>query len=54
MKDKEEQRIYMRKYYQQNKDKLKKYSSDYKKKKSGKVSTFKIEVKKGPIIISFD
>jgi hypothetical protein len=54
MKDKEAQRIYMRKYYQQNKDRLKKYSSDYKKKKSGKDVIFKVEIKKGPIIISFD
>lgn len=49
-----DRQAYMRKYYQQNKTKLKQYSSNYKK---GLIKSDKIvnlEIKRGPIILRFD
>jgi len=49
-----DRKSYMKKYYQQNKTKLKKYSSDYKKEKAGKTTITKVELKRGSFTISFD
>lgn len=54
MKDKEQQRIYMKKYYQTHKEKLKSYSSQYKRKHKPNYCEGELQVKKGPFLISFN
>jgi len=51
-----DRKAYMREYYKKNQNKLKSYSSDYKKTKRGVgVSPSPtIQVKKGPITLSFN
>ena len=51
-----DRQAYMRKYYQDNKKKLKQYSSNYKKGliKSDKSVNLGMEIKRGPIILRFD
>ena len=47
---------YMRNYYQKNKEKLKAYSNNYKKGTitNKRISITALEIKKGPITLSFD
>lgn len=51
-----DRQAYMKKYYQKNKTKLKQYSSNYKKGliKGDKSIITGIEIKRGPIILTFD
>lgn len=51
-----DRKAYMREYYRKNQNKLKTYSSNYKKQKRGLgfSPTQTIQIKKGPIILSFN
>ena len=51
-----DRKAYMKEYYKKNQDKLKKYSSEYKKQSVGGrgSSNIPVEVKKGKFCLSFD
>ena len=50
-----DRKAYMREYYRKNQNKLKTYSSNYKKQKRGITpGPTTIQIKKGPIILSFN
>ena len=54
-----DRKSYMKEYYKKNQDKLKKYSSEYKKQSvggrgRGAASNIPVEVKKGKFCLSFD
>ena len=44
----------MRKYYKKNQNKLKEYSSEYKKEKRGKTKTIPVEIKSGMFLVTFN